>query len=120
MDDILDHDIHFIEVDSGTFKAIGQNRKVNGQEVPKERYIGREFCVTSKEQIYPIYGLNIQRVDFCVIWRDSNFNNSSLWEVPLKKNKRLIQEMTGYNLYTESDIKTALKLVWKKDIIKLY
>ena len=111
--------IHFIEVDSGTFKAIDQNGKVYGQEVPKERYIGREFCVTSKEQIYPIYGLNIQRVDFCVIWRDSNFNNSSLWEVPLKKNKRLIQEMTGYNLYTESDIKTALKLVWRKRYNKI-
>ena len=59
----------------------------------------------------PLYGLNFQRVDFCVILRDSNFKNSSRWEEALKNNKQTISKMIGYNLYTERDTKEALKLV---------
>jgi hypothetical protein len=111
--------IHYIEVDCETFKAIDENGRVDGRKISENKYIGREYCITCKEQIYPLYGLNIQRVDYCVIWRDSNFINSYLWEEPLKKNKKLIKEMTGYNLYTESDTRSALKLVWRKRYNKI-
>ena len=111
--------IHYVEVDSVTTNPIAQNGKINGnQDLPKERYVGKEYCVTNKEQIYPIYGINLQRVDYCIIWRDSNFN-SLAWKEPLRKNKEIIEKMTGYNLYTESDTKSALKLVWKKKYNKI-
>lgn len=54
-----------------------------------------------------------------MIWRDSNFKNSSRWEEPLKKNRETISKMTGYNLYTESDTKEAFKLVWRKRFNKI-
>ena len=111
--------IHYAEVDSVTTNPIDKNGLMNGyEELPKSRYIGREFCVTCKEQIYPIYGINFQRVDYCIIWRDSNFDSFE-WREPLKKNKEIIEKMTGYNLYTESDTKSALKLVWKKKYNKI-
>ena len=51
--------------------------------------------------------------------RDSNFKNSSRWEEALKNNKQTISKMIGYNLYTESDTKEALKLVWRKRFNKI-
>jgi len=114
--------IHYVEVDGKNGFAINENKEVlydNGfQKLPKDRFIGREYCITNREQILPLYGLTFQRVDFCVIWRDSNFINSS-WEDPLNKNKQIISRMTGYNLYTESDTKEALKLIWRKRFNKI-
>ena len=115
--------IHLVEVDGQNGLVINENKEVLYDEglkkIPKDRFIGREYCITYKEQILPLYGLNFQRVDFCVIWRDSNFKNSSRWEEPLKKNRETISKMTGYNLYTESDTKEALKLVWRKRFNKI-
>jgi hypothetical protein len=111
--------MHYVEVDAATTDPIAQNGKIGGvRDLPKGRFVGREYCVTCKEQIYPIYGLNLQRIDYCIIWRDSNFN-SSTWREPLRKNKEILEKMTGYNLYTESDTKSALKLVWRKRYNKI-
>ena len=107
--------INYVEVDGGSGNVINENNEVYDEgehkfiKISKDRFIGREYCITCKEQIYPLYGLNFQRVDYCVVWRDSNFENSFLWKEPLRKNKELIKEMTGYNLYTECNIKEALK-----------
>ena len=117
--------IHYIEVDGGSGLVLnGKNEVYNDgsnkfEKISKDRFIGREYCITCKEQIYPLYGLNFQQVDYCVIWRYSNFENSFIWEEPLRKNKELIKEMTGYNLYTESNIKEALKLIWRKRFNKI-
>ena len=109
--------IHYIEVDGENGVVINEQKEVitqyNRYKIPEGRFVGREYCITCKEQIFPLYGLNFQRVDYCVIWRDSNFDSFE-WKEPLKKNKEIIQEMTGYNLYTESDTQSALKLVWRK------
>ena len=102
---------------------INENKKVlydNGyQKLPKERFVGREYCITYKEQILPLYGITFQRIDYCVIWRDSNFKNSFVWKEPLQKNKEIIHKITGYNLYTESSTKEALKLIWRKRFNKI-
>ncbi len=114
--------IHKIEVDGQNGLVINENRKVlydNGyQKLPKERFVGREYCITYKEQILPLYGITFQRNDYCVIWRDSNFKNSFIWKEPLQKNKEIIDKIRGYNLYTESSTKEALKLIWRKSLIK--
>ena len=112
--------IHYIEVEGDSTYVINENKIVQdiNIELPKDRFVGREYCVTCDEQIYPLYGLNYQRVDYCIIWRDSNFN-SPYWKDSLEKNKLIIKEMTGYNLYTESDTQSALKLVWRKKYNKI-
>ena len=117
--------IHFVEVDGRSAIVINENNEVYDEgikkfvKIPKDRFIGREYCITYKEQIYPLYGLTFQRVEYCIVWRDSNFENSFLWKEPLRKNKELFKEMTGYNLYTESNIKEALKLIWRKRFNKI-
>ena len=103
--------------------VIDQNKVIvqldgNRQDLPKTRLVGREYCITEREQIYPLYGISLQRVDYCIIWRDSNFE-SSQWKEPLKRNKEIIKNMTGYNLYTESNSKDALRLVYRKRFNKI-
>lgn len=115
--------IHFAEVDTLSCSVINENKKIvyeNGtiQDLPNNRLIGREYYITDREQIFPLYGINLQRVDFCIIWRDSNFE-SSQWREPLKKYKELIKNMTGYNLYIESNSKDALRLVYRKRFNKI-
>ena len=115
--------IHYAEVDSLSSSVINENKKIiykdgRREDMPKERLIGREYCITDREQILPLYGLNLQRVEYCIIWRDSNFD-SYIWKEPLRKNKEIIKNMTGYNLYTESNTKDALRLVWRKRFNKI-
>ena len=114
--------IHYIEVDATNCIAINENQEIeteNGfEKFDKKHFIGREYCVTCKEQIYPLYGLNFQRVEYCIIWRDSNVN-SPFWKDNIKVNTQILQELTGFNLYIEGDTPSALKLVWRKRFNKI-
>ena len=115
--------IHFAEVDTLSCSVINENNKIlhqDGtiQDLSKTRLIAREYCITDRDQILPLYGINLQRVDYCIIWRDSNFE-SQIWKEPLKKNKEIIKNMTGYNLYTETNSKDALRLVYRKRFNKI-
>jgi hypothetical protein len=114
--------IHYIEVDATNCIAINENQEIeteNGfEKFDKKHFIGREYCVTCKDQIYPLYGLNFQRVEYCIIWRDSNVN-SPFWKDNIKVNTQILQELTGYNLYIEGDTPSALKLVWRKRFNKI-
>ena len=120
---VEDNGIHYIEVDSCSCHVINQDKKIfhyDGgiEDLPNTRYIAREYCVTNRDQIYPIYGIHLQRVDYCIIWRDTNFD-SFIWKEALNKNKEIIKGMTGYRLYTESNSKDALKLVYRKRFNKI-
>jgi len=115
--------IHYAEVDSFSCSVINQDKKIvhrdgNIEDLPDTRLICREYCVTDRDQIFPLYGINLQRVEYCIIWRDSNFD-SFIWKEALKKNKELIKNMTGFRLYTESNSKDALKLVYRKRFNKI-
>ena len=120
---VEDNGIHYAEVDSNSSQVINENKIIvhhdgKRQEFPLKRLIAREYCITNRNQIYPLYGLNLQRIDYCIIWRDTNFE-SWMWKEPLRKNKEILRNMTGYNLYTESNSKEALKLVRRKRYNKI-
>ena len=100
--------IHYIEVDAKNGNVINEKKEVltdkGYKKISKEAFIGREYCITDNKQILPLYGITFKRIDFCVIWRDTNFKDS-FWAKSLEKNKKIINKMTGYNLYTEDNTK---------------
>lgn len=90
--------------------------------------IFNEYIITNKEQILPLYGLKLKRVEYLVIWRDYNFNEknpnnyeSSKFNIIKqfhKKIKNLIALMIDSKVYYISQNDEALNLVDKKNIIK--
>ena len=86
---MIKNGIHYAEVDGRSFSVINEKKEIihldnRKEDLPKERYIGREYCITDVNQILPLYGINLQRVDYYIIWKDSNFN-SFIWKESLNK-----------------------------------
>ena len=55
----------------------------NGNEISMNKFqnykgfIGTEYIITEKEQILPLLNITLERVEFLIIWRDNNFNESN-------------------------------------------
>ena len=43
----------------------------------KNKFVGTEYLITDKSQFIPIYGVTFKRVEYLVIWRDYNFDESN-------------------------------------------
>ena len=105
--------IHYVEVSGKDTRVIPQNKKPN-----KKIFIGREYVITYNEQIYPIYGITLQRSEYCIIWHDPNFTGG-IFQDELMERKKYAQQMTNFNLYYETNEKDALKLIWRKKYNKI-
>ena len=105
--------IHYVEVDGKTTKVFPKNEKPNNK-----LYIGREYVITYQEQILPIYGITLQRNEYCIIWHDPNFSGGK-YKYELMERKKYAEQMTNFNIYYETNEKDALKLIWKKKYNKI-
>ena len=114
--------IHFIEVEGGMTHVITKNREIlrynKTEPLPKNIYIGREYVVTDKTQILPLFALTMQRVGYCIIWRDDNFLGG-IHKDYLEERKKFVNELSNLNLYIETSTESALKLIWKKKYNKI-
>jgi len=105
--------IHYVEVDGKTTKVFPKNEKPNNK-----LFIGREYVITYQEQILPIYGITLQRNEYCIIWHDPNFSGGK-YKYELMERKKYAEQMTNFNIYYETNEKDALKLIWKKKYNKI-
>ena len=81
-------------------------------------YKGREYVVTYKEQILPLYALTLKRAEYCIIWYDPKFSDDN-YQKELLERKNYAKQMTNFNLYFEDKIENALILIWKKKYNKI-
>ncbi len=105
--------IHYVEVSGENTYLIPQNEKPDNK-----LFIGREYVITYNEQIHPIYGITLQRSEYCIIWHDPNFAGG-IFQDELMERKKYAQQMTNFNLYYETNEKDALKLIWRKKYNKI-
>ena len=42
-----------------------------------ERFIQNIYLISDKEQMLPLYTINLRRIEYLIIWRDNNFNKSN-------------------------------------------
>ena len=100
--------------------------KVNN---PREtnKFYGVDFTINDLDQICPFISIKLKREEFCVIWRDDNFSEQSIYNNQYdKKFKRFLSEQLNnieqyfnFNIYTCASTEEALELVKKgKNIIK--
>ena len=92
-------------------------------------FIGKEFVITDKNQILPLYAVTIKRVEYLVIWRDYNFNSTNpnnygielfneIQEFHREIKKYLARELNTKIYYIEND-EEAMKLLDRKKYNKI-
>lgn len=71
-----------------------------------KKFKGTEFVITDKNQILPLYGVTVERVEYLIIWRDNNFDKNN----PNRYSS--FQEMLDFNLkikkYAAFNLKTKI------------
>ena len=95
--------------------------------IDKRRFYGTEFVINDLDQICPFLGLKLKRVEYCIIWRDTNFSKNSIYNNPfdntfknhLAKLWNKINQKSKINIYACSTSEEALKLVNRKKYNKI-
>ena len=95
--------------------------------IDKRRFYGTEFVINDLDQICPFLGLKLKRVEYCIIWRDTNFSKNSVYNNPfdntfknhLAKLWNKINQKSKINIYACSTSEEALKLVNRKKYNKI-
>ena len=73
--------IHYVEVNYGNCEVIPYSGIYN-----KKLMKGTEYVVTYSEQMLPLYGLTLKRVEYCIIWYDPSFSDEK-YQKEIKEKK---------------------------------
>ena len=87
------NDIHFIRVKSDG-NPLSENESVARKKEGK--FVGNEYAITEKYQIFPIYSLTLKRNEYFVLWRDPNFFNKNEFSEFLLNRKNVLFGKSKY------------------------
>ena len=60
-------------------KSKPMGRVIKKEELENyEGFFQNEYLINEKDQILPLYAINLRRIEYLIIWRDNNFNKSKL------------------------------------------
>ena len=108
--------IHFIRVndegDALTEKDV-YDKKSKGE------FLGNEYAITEKYQIFPIYSLTVKRNEYFVLWRDPNFKEKNIFSDYLQRRKLFCMEKANMNIYFEGSTEEALKFLLRRKYNKV-
>jgi len=93
------------------------------------KFYGREYVITNKNQILPLYVVSVKRVEYLVIWRDYNFNSNNpnnydqdifkeMQEFHTQIKKIITRELNSKIYYIQND-EEAMKLIDRKKYNKI-
>jgi hypothetical protein len=92
-----------------------------------KKFFGTEYVIWDLDQICPFISVKFKRDEFCVIWRDDNFNEKAVYNDEydaifkhfLKERMKYIRQSAKFNVYPCSTTDEALKLVNRKKYNKI-
>ena len=100
----------------------------NEIKINKENYF-KEIVITDKNQILPLYGLTLKRIEYLVIWRDYNFNLNNPNHYDINKFekikefhnniKKIISREYDSKVYYLDNNEDALELINRKKYNKI-
>lgn len=107
--------------------------KPKGDFIKKEeldnynQFIQNEYLISDKNQMIPIYAINLRRIEYLIIWRDNNFdksnpNNYKNYDKMLRFNEemqRFAYREINSKIYYANSTEEALKLVDRKKYNKI-
>ena len=97
------------------------------KEADQTKFYGTEYVIGELEQICPFIGAKLKRVEFCCIWRDTNFSKEIFFDPKtdkyfkeyLKERMRYIEQYAEFNIYPCETSEEALKLIKRKKYNKI-
>ena len=90
------------------------------KEEKKGNFIGNEYAITEMDQMFPLYGLTLQRNEYFVVWRDNHFGNKKYdYSQYLAERKLFLNKTAKMNVYFENSIEDALRIIARKKYNKI-
>ena len=118
-----------IDKNAVRISKVGANFKVIPKEELKnyDKFIQNEYLISHKEQMIPIYGIVLRRVEYLIIWRDNNFdennpNNYENYKIMLEFNnemKNFAYREINTKIYYVKSTEEGLKLIDRKKYNKI-
>ena len=115
------NEINFALVGMNSLETINDHRSID-----KRKFYGTDFVINDLDQIFPFMGFKLKRIEYCIIWRDTNFSNpvypnqtGNNFKNYLEDIKEKIIQKAQFNIYTCSTSEEALKLINRKKYNKI-
>ena len=84
----------------------------------KNKFLGNEYIITEKNQIFPLFNLTLKRNEYFVLHRDPNFKGNNEFSTFLN-NLKQYNKAFDMNFYYESSTEEALKFLLKRKYNKV-
>ena len=143
IDDTFTVIVNSIYYNRNGFKQVTDNKRTPGKneinfayagagserlKIPDtSKFLANEYVIYELDQICPFMSAKLKRVEYCVIWRDTNFSINPVYnnefdqkfKAFLKERMKYISQNAKYNIYPCETTEEALKLVNRKKYNKI-
>ena len=88
----------------------------------KTKFYGTEYVIGDLDQICPFIGAKLKRVEFCCVWRDTNFSKKIFYKAfkdYIAERMKFIEQYAEFNIYPCETSEEALKLIKRKKYNKI-
>ena len=108
--------LHFVKVKSNSRQIINEN---DLKEKNRNYLIGKEYVITEKEQVLPLFNLDFKINESLIIWRDPTINENKSNNKIFNFSKMYINQNLRINAYFKDSIENALVLIKRKKLNKI-
>ena len=96
-------------------------------EANESKFYGTEYVIWDLDQICPFIGAKLKRVEFCCIWRDTNFSKEifcgpgagGAFKKFFAERMKFLEQYAEFNIYPCETSEEALKLIKRKKYNKI-
>ena len=113
---VVKNGLHFARVKSNSGQIINEN---DLKEKIRNNLIGKEYVITEKEQVLPLFNLDFKINESLIIWRDPTINENKSYAKVFNVSKRYINQFLRINAYFKDSIENALELIKRKKLNKI-
>ena len=113
---VVKNGLHFVRIKADSGQLVNENELKNKN---KHSLIGKEYIITEKEQILPLFNLDFKRNESLIIWRDPKINENTSNARIFSESKMFINKYLKINAYFVNSIENSLELIKRKSLNKI-
>ena len=106
------------------FAMAGMDNLESVVQIDPRKFYGTEYVINDLDQICPFMAFKLKRVEYCIIWRDTNFSKFQINNNQFNTFKSHLKDLViipkeNYNIYRCLTSKRAKKLIIRKKYNKI-